>query len=378
MTEVSEKPQDLPVEETQSTTPEDVPVEKTKTTGDITKLEADIIRQIEYYFGDVNLVKDKFLLECISKDDGWVPFSVLFTFKRLAALCTDTETVIKALEKSDEGLLEISEDRTKVRRHPERPIPEQNEERRKELASRTAYVKGFPLDADISDLIEFFNPFDKVANIIMRKYLDKPTKTYKFKGSVFVTFVKKDQCEEFINKEKVDYKGTELIRKWQEQYLEEKKEERNAKKKSKPQPVEDKIELPKGSVVYFEGGAEDITWEDIREKIQSLGGEVAYIDYRKGNKGGYVRLTTENSAQPFLDKLEDKKMKINDNAEYVFRILTEDEEKEFLTKAEEHLRSTRNQKSRKNNHRGNNHHRGGNRKRKASDSKDSSEPADKH
>lgn len=178
--------------------------EKPAPTGEeLEKLEADIIRQIEYYFGDANLVRDKFLQEQITKDDGWVPFDVLFTFKRLAALSTDVDVVCNALQKSEEGLIEVSEDKTKIRRHPEHPVPELNEERRKEIASRTAYSKGFPVDAEMSDLIDFFAPYEKVVNIVMRKYHDKPTKTYKFKGSVFVTFAKKEQCEDYINKEKV-------------------------------------------------------------------------------------------------------------------------------------------------------------------------------
>ena len=77
-------------------------------------------------------------------------------------------------------------------RHPERPIPEHNEERRKEIMSRTAYAKGFPLDTEMAELLDFFAPYEQVLNINMRKYLDKPTKTYKFKGSVFVTFAKNE------------------------------------------------------------------------------------------------------------------------------------------------------------------------------------------
>lgn len=35
------------------------------------------------------------------------------------------------------------------------PIPEMNEERRKELTSRTAYIRRFPLDYKIADVLEF-------------------------------------------------------------------------------------------------------------------------------------------------------------------------------------------------------------------------------
>ncbi len=35
-----------------------------------TNLNAKIIKQIEYYFGDINLSKDKFMQEEIQKDSG--------------------------------------------------------------------------------------------------------------------------------------------------------------------------------------------------------------------------------------------------------------------------------------------------------------------
>lgn len=171
----------------------------------LTRQERAIIRQVEYYFSDANLRRDKFLLEQISKDEeGWVPLSVLLTFKRLSSLSTDPNMIVDCLIKSDEGLLEISEDKEKLRRHPERPIPEHNEEQRKEVQSRTAYAKGFPLETTMSELIDFFAPYEKVLHITMRKYLDKPSKTYKFKGSVFVTFAKQGQAQEFIDKDKVN------------------------------------------------------------------------------------------------------------------------------------------------------------------------------
>ncbi|XP_055371436.1 la protein homolog [Condylostylus longicornis] len=312
------------------------------------KLEADIIRQIEYYFGDANLQRDKFLLEQISKtEEGWVPFSVLLTFKRLASLSTDVEEIVNAIMKSDEGLLEVSDDKTKVRRHPERPIPEYNEERRKEIHSRTAYVKGFPLDSEMSDLIDYFNPYEKVVNITMRKYLDKPTKSYKFKGSVFVTFAKKEQCEEFINKEKVQFNERDLIRKWQEKYVEEKREEiksKKLKKGNKKEEDENKIQLPKGALIHFDGVTDEtLKREKIKENLEELGAQIAFIEYNKGDKSGYIRLAVEDSAKLILDKIENNKLKLKGTeVELTLKLVEGDEEKEILKKAVESMQSRRN------------------------------------
>lgn len=100
-------------------------------------LEQKISQQIEYYFGDINLPRDKFLQEKIKEDEGWVTLEVLTTFKRLANLTTDVEAIANAIEKSESKILELSEDRKKVRRNPEKPLPEFNDERRKELMSRS-------------------------------------------------------------------------------------------------------------------------------------------------------------------------------------------------------------------------------------------------
>lgn len=307
------------------------PVESTKAAADesaanITKLEQDIIDQIEYYFGDANLFRDKFLQAEITKDEGWVPVSTLTTFKRLASLSTDVKVIIDALDKSDSGLLEINENRDSVRRHPERPLPEKNEETRKEIQSRTAYVKGFPKELDMPDLIEYFKEYPKVSHVVIRKYLDKPTKTYKSKGSVFVTFSTRDQCAAFLTQD-VKYKDTELITKWQSDYYAGKKTERQEKQKEKNAKLEPEIELPKGAVLFVTDIKPDTTRQTIKETIEALGAEVAFVDFHDGDERAYVRLGKENAAKEVLAKLEDGKLKLGENESPVSLVEGEDEEK---------------------------------------------------
>lgn len=80
---------------------------------------------------------------------------------------------------------------------------------------RSIYCKGFPLDYTMNDLIDFFNEFGPFENIIMRKYKDALTKSFKFKGSVFVTYATKEKAKEFLDLENVKCKDKDLIRKWQ-------------------------------------------------------------------------------------------------------------------------------------------------------------------
>ncbi|XP_037960311.1 la protein homolog [Teleopsis dalmanni] len=316
----------------------------TDAAGAPSKLEHDIIRQVEYYFGDANLNRDKFLLTQIEKDEnGWVPFSVLITFKRLASLTEDIEVIVNALMKSDEGLIEISDDKKKIRRHPERPIPEYNEERRKDVMARTAYAKGFPLDMEMSDLLSFFSDFDTVVNVVMRKYLDKASKTYKFKGSIFVTFEQREQAEEFINKDRVVCKEREIIRLWQDKYLDDKKKEPKLKK-GKKQAAEEVLKLPKGAVVHFQDVTDEVTREMLRWGVEDISGgdfEVAYVCFSKGDKDGHIRFKEENAACKFVEKLQDNKLKLKNGDELTIRLLRDEEETEYLNKAADEMSTRR-------------------------------------
>lgn len=331
----AEKKQKLDVEEEEVSVPEPTEEVAPKTT----KLEQDIIDQVEYYFGDPNLFRDKFLQAEITKNDGWVAVSTLTTFKRLASLSTDVNEIVDALDKSDSGLLEINEDRQSIRRHPERPLPEKNEETRKEIISRTAYVKGFPRELEMPDFIEFFKEYPKVSHVVIRKYLDKPTKTYKSKGSVFVTFSTRDQCAAFLTQD-VKYKETELITKWQSDYYAGKKTERQEKQKEKNAKLEPEIELPKGAVLFVTDIKSDITRPVLKEKIEGLGGEVAFVDFHDGDERAYIRLSNENGAKDVVAKLDDGKLKLGEN-ESAVSVLDGDDEEKYLTDCIEKMKLRR-------------------------------------
>lgn len=306
---------------------------------DASKLQQEIIDQVEYYFSDANLFRDKFLQAETAKNEGWIPLSTLITFKRLASLSTDIKVIVDALDKSDSGLLEINEDRQSIRRHPERPLPEKNEDTRKEIISRTAYVKGFPKELEMPDLLEFFKTFPKVSHLVIRKYLDKPTKTYKSKGSVFVTFSTRDQCAAFLSQD-IKYKEDELISKWQSDYYAGKKTERQEKQKEKNAKLEPEIELAKGAVLTITDIKPDVTREVIKAKIESMDFEVAFVDFAKGDEKAYVRLTKENNAKDLLAKLENAKIKLEEN-EAPVGVLEGEEEAKYLAECVEKIKLRR-------------------------------------
>jgi lupus La protein len=171
-----------------------------ETTSTSPDLDQKIIRQIEYYFSDVNMVRDKFLKNEGIKDDGWIPLSILTTFKRLQSLTTDFKTIMNALKKSLSGLLELNETEHKIRRHPNRQLPNSQAELELSLRNRTVYVKGFPTTEDVTldKLLQFFEKYGSTDNIQMRKQF----KSKDFNGSVFVVFPTDEKTREFIENSK--------------------------------------------------------------------------------------------------------------------------------------------------------------------------------
>ena len=108
-------------------------------------LEAKICHQIEYYFGDFNLPWDKFLKEQIKLDEGWVPLEIMIKFNRLNRWTTDFNVIVEALSKSKAELMEISEDKTKIRRSPTKPLPEVTDEYKNDVKNRSVYIVSGPL-----------------------------------------------------------------------------------------------------------------------------------------------------------------------------------------------------------------------------------------
>ena len=79
--------------------------------------------QVEFYFSDSNILFDNHLRTKMSEHpEGFVSLEHIASFKRMQALTSDLEVVLRAIEKSEE--LVLSEDRTMVRR--KNPLPEKN------------------------------------------------------------------------------------------------------------------------------------------------------------------------------------------------------------------------------------------------------------
>ena len=61
-------------------------------------------------------------------------------FFRLNRLTTDFNVIVEALSKSKAELMEISEDKTKIRRSPSKPLPEVTDEYKNDVKNRSVFI----------------------------------------------------------------------------------------------------------------------------------------------------------------------------------------------------------------------------------------------
>ncbi|GAB6018670.1 hypothetical protein CHUAL_000346 [Chamberlinius hualienensis] len=142
-----------------------------------------IQEQMEFYFSDANLTKDKFLSKLLKdSDDNQIDLSVFFTFNKIKAFETSIEEIVSALSKST--LLKVSADGKHVKRVTS-VKPNEN------VDKCTIYVENLPQTADHDWIREKFKPFGKVVYISLPIF--KLSK--KIKGFTFVEFENEDAVE---------------------------------------------------------------------------------------------------------------------------------------------------------------------------------------
>ncbi|XP_067115808.1 lupus La protein [Osmerus mordax] len=334
---------------------------------EMSPLEIKVARQIEYYFGNHNLPRDKFLKEQLQLDDGWVPFETMLKFNRLKCLTTDTNVIIESLRKSKSGLLEMSEDKTKLRRLPSKPLPEVNDQYKDALKHRSVYLKGFPLDTTLDDIQVWLNGKGNIENYQMRRTLDK-----KFKGSVFLTFDTEESAKQFIERTDIKtFNDNEMLIMLRPDYHAKKKIEWKSNKaaKAKQDKDEKQIQVDKeemksldeqtGCLLKFSGALEFVSRSDFHE-LFSGHGQIKWIDFSRGAKEGTILFRA--SAKEALAKATEANggtLQLKDQ-DVAWEVVEEgDAEKELLKKMIQDQQETFNKRGRGRGGRGRSGGRGG-------------------
>lgn len=209
--------------------------------------------------------------------------------------------------------MEISEDKTKIRRSPSKPLPEVTDEYKNDVKNRSVYIKGFPTDATLDDIKEWLEDKGQVLNIQMRRTLHKA-----FKGSIFVVFDSIESAKKFVETPGQKYKDTDLLILFKEDYFAKKNEERKqnkveAKLRAK-QEQEEKQKLAEdaemksleekiGCLLKFSGDLDDQTCREDLHILFSNHGEIKWIDFVRGAKEGIILF--KEKAKEALDKAKD-------------------------------------------------------------------------
>ncbi|KAM6909531.1 la-related protein 7 [Xenentodon cancila] len=153
----------------------------------VKQLLGDVRKQVEFWFGDVNLHKDRFLKKLIDEsENGYVDISVLASFNRMKKLTTDTKLIARALKNS--SVVQINLEGTKVRR--QLPIGDSPNN----VDDRTVYVELLPKDVTHSWIERVFTKCGNVVYISIPRYRTSGD----VKGFAFVEFEKEDQAQKAI------------------------------------------------------------------------------------------------------------------------------------------------------------------------------------
>ncbi|XP_032366884.1 la-related protein 7 [Etheostoma spectabile] len=153
----------------------------------VKQLLGDVKKQVEFWFGDVNLHKDRFLKKVIDEsEDGYVDISVLASFNRMKRLTSDTKLIARALKSS--SVVEVNLEGNKVRRQlPIGEVP-------KDVDSRTVYVELLPKDVTHGWIEKVFTKCGNVVYVSIPRYRS----TGDTKGFAFVEFETEKQAQKAI------------------------------------------------------------------------------------------------------------------------------------------------------------------------------------
>lgn len=304
-------------------------------------LEQKIVKQLGFYFSDTNLPYDKFLQNEIKNDDGWVKIDVLLTFKRLASLSKDPSVIAQAVKNATDSIVEVSESGEKIRRKADSVVPVADQEFLNEMIGRSIYCKGFPKTATMDELLEYASTF---GDKIITKVTPRRLKTKEFKGTLYFTFNTKEEAEKFLKLESVKYKDVELERKWETEFLEEKKKEYADKLAKKDQKIKAETEkyFKKGYLLKVDNVDTSVTVDSIKEICSKFEWQVAFVKMVEDQKIAWIRLKPIISAKKLLED-EDVTEKVYD-LNIKFSIPDEDVEQTVLNEMTKEMKGVLNMK----------------------------------
>ncbi|RNA28703.1 la-related 7-like [Brachionus plicatilis] len=162
--------------------------EDTNSASNKKQLRKKILDQLEFYFSDSNLTKDRFLKQEIKNStDGFIYLTTFLQFNKIRNLGANLKEIRKSIKKSD--LLELNEDESMVRRKTQFV-----ELTQKEIDKKTIYVENVPAKLTNEDFKTYFEQFGKISYISLPKFQT----TNQPKGFAFIEFDQKSDSKRAI------------------------------------------------------------------------------------------------------------------------------------------------------------------------------------
>lgn len=356
---------------------------RTYSSGMSKKTALQLRGQIEFYLGDANLVKDKFLQSKLAKTKRrFLNLRLFLSFNKIKEILnrhsqslggspltesTQLKMLQDALHESD--ILTLSKNQTQVKRKV--PFVSPNETSLAERDSRTIYVENLPETSSHELVARIFSPFGRILHISLPKLDNNDSK-----GFAFVEFGSKKEAEEAL--EKMDMvvpseimNDSSLVRKvslkvmakekWQsykEQFKEIKRQLKTLLEKragSEPQEeqkshsTEKKLALEEepGRLCRLTNVPKDTDKNIIRVTVRGVQ-RPEYVDWKKGTDTCVIRFDLRKTTEKFLEavKTGKRKMMIDENELGVQEIEWEEEKKylEMVSKKKERLKEKFNKK----------------------------------
>ena len=125
------------------------------------ELRERIVKQVEWYFSDENLLKDSFLMKHINRNkQGYVSLKLVASLRKVKALTKDWQAVLVSVRHSSS--LALNDEETKIRRVAPAPKVDYSH------VSRTVMITNYPdSDPTIHDIEKQFGRFGDVTLVRM-------------------------------------------------------------------------------------------------------------------------------------------------------------------------------------------------------------------
>ncbi|GAM25672.1 hypothetical protein SAMD00019534_088470 [Acytostelium subglobosum LB1] len=165
-----------------------------------------VVEQLEFYFSDSNLIKDKFLSKSVQQSDqGWISLDILLTFNKLTSmlndLIKDQQQTTTTTTTTKDALIEVissehfvhnnntlttNEDKSAIKRKSPFVFVK---ELQQSIDERTIYIEPIAETATHEQVHQLLSTLGTIDNISIPRLPDKRTK-----GFAFVEFNQKQDA----------------------------------------------------------------------------------------------------------------------------------------------------------------------------------------